>query len=78
MFGDPKKVTNIKILRIYDRWGALMFEASNFPPNEPDYGWNGKSKGKLLNPAVFVYYLEAEFIIDGSSRLYKGDITISR
>ncbi len=77
VFGDPKKVTNIKILRIYDRWGALMFEASNFPPNEPDYGWNGKSKGKLLNPAVFVYYLEAEFI-DGSSRLYKGDITISR
>ena len=77
VFGDLSKVTKIKILRIYDRWGALMFEASNFPPNDPDFGWNGKSKGKLLNPAVFVYYLEAEFI-DGSSRLYKGDITIHK
>ncbi|MBL7831025.1 MAG: gliding motility-associated C-terminal domain-containing protein [Saprospiraceae bacterium] len=77
VYGDPKKITNIKLLRIFDRWGALLFEASNFPINDPAYGWDGRSKGKLLNPAVFVYYLEAE-LGDGSSRLYKGDITISR
>lgn len=75
--GDPTKITNIKLLRIFDRWGELMYEATDFPINDPAYGWNGKSKGKYLNPAVFVYYLEAEFI-DGSTQLYKGDITIFR
>ena len=77
VFGDLKKVVKIKELRIFDRWGENMFEAFNFPVNDPAFGWNGKSRGKYLNPAVFVYYLIAEFA-DGSERLYKGDINLVR
>lgn len=77
LFGDPKIVVNIKELRIFDRWGEQMYEAFNFPVNDPRYGWDGKLRGKNLKPAVFVYYFEAEFV-DGSRRLYKGGINLIR
>lgn len=77
VFGDPTKVVKINKLEIFDRWGEKMFEASDFPINDPAFGWNGKSRNKYLNPAVFVFYLEAEFI-DGSTQLFKGDINLMR
>lgn len=77
LYGDVTKITNIKELKIFDRWGELLFEEANFPINDPKYGWNGKSRDKYLNPGVFVYYFIAEYA-DGNSEIYKGDITISR
>ncbi len=68
-------VATIRQMRVYDRWGELLHEAQNFSPNDPTYGWDGKYKGKFLNPGVFVYYVEAEFI-DGLVIPYKGDVTL--
>ncbi|MEM7103842.1 MAG: gliding motility-associated C-terminal domain-containing protein, partial [Bacteroidota bacterium] len=70
-------VAQVRIFRIYDRWGEFVFEATNFDPNDPLYGWNGTFKGKPMNPAVFVYYAEVEFV-DGVVLPYKGDITLIR
>ena len=55
--------------------GELVFENADFQPNDPAFGWDGFYKGKKMNPAVFVYYAEVEFI-DGVVELYKGDVTI--
>lgn len=77
VYGDVNKIINIKELKIFDRWGELLYEESNFPISDPAYGWNGKSKGKYLNPGVFVYYFIAEYA-DGNSEIYKGDVTISK
>lgn len=77
IFGDPLKVVKIKRLQIFDRWGELLFEAYDFQVNDPEFGWNGIFHGNYLDPGVFVYYFEAEFI-DGSARLYKGDINLMR
>ena len=57
---------------VYDRWGEKVFETTNL-----DQGWNGKFRGKEMNKAVFVYYLEATFI-DGSKVTKKGDVTLIR
>jgi gliding motility-associated-like protein len=35
------------ILRIYDRWGEVIFETTNYNEENPkQYGWDGKVKGK--------------------------------
>ncbi|MEM7106225.1 MAG: gliding motility-associated C-terminal domain-containing protein [Bacteroidota bacterium] len=68
-------VTQIEVLKIYDRWGELLFEASNFQPNDPFFSWNGTLKGKRLNPSVFVYFAEISFF-DGVTIPYKGDVTL--
>ncbi|MEM7103047.1 MAG: gliding motility-associated C-terminal domain-containing protein, partial [Bacteroidota bacterium] len=68
-------VSQVRMFRIFDRWGEMVFEAQNFQPNNPVFGWNGMLKGKPLNPAVFVYFAEVEFV-DGVSIMYKGDVTL--
>ncbi len=67
----------IKMLRIYSRWGSLVYEGVNIPLNIPSQGWDGTFKGETLDPGVFAYYVEVEFI-DGEIVLYEGDVTIIR
>ena len=71
-------VTRIHFLRLYDRWGELIFEEADLPPS-PDGtpGWDGFFNGEKLNPAVFMYLLEVEFV-DGRVLLYRGDVTLVR
>ncbi|MBW8049725.1 MAG: PKD domain-containing protein [Cytophagales bacterium] len=65
---------NIKTfyLVFYNRWGEKIFET-----REINKGWEGKYKGKKSDMAVFVYYLEVEFL-DGEKKTEKGDVTLIR
>jgi len=76
-FSTCKGVKLIKSFRIFNRWGGTVHESFDFPPNDPDYGWNGKLNNQDLNPSVFVYSLEVEFE-DGSINVYKGDFMLIR
>lgn len=71
------EVTQIKSMRIYDRWGELLFENKNFAPNDPQFGWNGNTRGDKVNPGVFIYVVEVEYF-DGSSEIISGDVTVFR
>ena len=66
---------NIQILRIYNRWGALVFEAKDIPLNDPNLGWNGIFKGKEMDSGVFAFYALVEFV-DAEVVLYEGDLTL--
>ncbi len=75
IFANAEKVIQVNTFRIFDRWGEVVFEANGFQPNDPDNGWDGFLNGEKLNPAVFVYFAEIEFI-DGVTLMYKGDVTL--
>ena len=70
-------VARVKSFYIYDRWGEVVHERHNFLPGDPGNGWDGYFRGKALNPAVFVYHAEL-ILLNGSSRLFKGSITLIR
>ncbi|MBT8221052.1 MAG: gliding motility-associated C-terminal domain-containing protein [Bacteroidia bacterium] len=71
-------VRQVKYLRIFDRWGSMVYEQENYLPGDVfNDGWNGKLKGKNLNAGVFVYLAEIEFI-DNSSLLFRGDLALVR
>jgi len=70
-------VKTVLSLKIFSRWGGLVFSQTNFPPNDPLYGWDGTYDNETLNNAVFVYHAEVE-LIDGSKKTYIGDITLAR
>ena len=59
-------------LKIYDRWGELVFET-----DKQNIGWNGEYKGNIVDPGVFVYHLEIT-CIDGQEYLKKGNVTVIR
>lgn len=77
IFADGKQIQQINKFQVFDRWGEMVFTDSNFQPNDPAHGWNGRLRGQLMTPAVFVYYAEIK-LIDGRVLLYKGDVTLVR
>ncbi|MDX2133148.1 MAG: gliding motility-associated C-terminal domain-containing protein [Saprospiraceae bacterium] len=76
VYGGPD-VRQVKAFRVYNRWGALVFEALSFAPNDESMGWDGRENGVPAGPGVFVYYAEIEFI-DGETEVFKGDVSIVR
>jgi len=65
----------IKSLRIFNRWGEVVFEKSSFNANDASAGWDGTFKGGKLNPDVYVYTIE--IICNNNSLLvYKGNIAL--
>ena len=75
VFVSDERVRSIKRLQVFDRWGNQVFDNKDFPPNEQVLGWDGTFNGKELDPAVFIYAAEVEFI-DGTVRLFSGDVTL--
>jgi gliding motility-associated-like protein len=67
----------IRELRIYNRWGGLIFEGFDLPLGSEPHGWDGTFKGRLLDPEVFAFYAVIGFI-DGEEILYTGDIQLVR
>jgi len=74
IFSDAS-VRRILHLSIYTRWGELVYQAHDIQTNDEQRGWDGTFRGNLLNPAVFVWHAEVEFI-DGERRFLSGDVTI--
>lgn len=72
---DPSLL--VTSMRIYDRWGNALFETFDVPANDAFFGWSGKYRGKILDPAVYVYVVVLKFA-DGQERLYRGEITLMR
>lgn len=72
-----KCAEKVLLLRVFDRWGNLVFEKSNTPPNDPLYGWDGKVNGKDAPSDVYVY--QAKILLpDGREIERKGDLTLLR
>ncbi len=67
----------INYFRIIDRWGNQVFGAENKDPHSEEISWDGKYKGKELNPTVYVYVLEL-VLITGRIEIHSGDITLLR
>jgi len=60
------------VFRVYDRWGELVWETTTLTE-----GWDGTFRGKLLDPDVYDYYLQAT-CVGGLENLIKGNVTLIR
>ena len=77
MIYSGKDVVNIKSFLVFSRWGESVFEYYDFVPNNPAFSWDGKHKGEPMNPAVFAWFAEVEFV-DGQTVLFEGDVSLIR
>ncbi len=55
-----KGVTRISV-KIYNRWGAKIYENPNQQPNIQGQGWDGRAFGKEAMPGSYVYVMEIEY-----------------
>lgn len=71
-------VSRINYFKIFDRWGNLMYNDLNLSPSSGGVGeWDGTHHGLIVNPGVYVYSIEVDFI-DGRRINYRGSITLLR
>lgn len=68
-----------RIIRLFiaDRWGELMFDKSDFLPDDPEEGWDGMFRGSVAPVATYMFYAEMERI-DGTSYIKSGSVTLVR
>ncbi|MHA4809809.1 PKD domain-containing protein [Flavitalea flava] len=72
-----KGLNSIQSIRIYDRWGQIVFEKRDFPPNTPSYGWDGMYKGEKAPMDVYLYVIG--IICDNSEVIpYHGNVALVR
>ncbi|SJZ58242.1 PKD domain-containing protein, partial [Sediminibacterium ginsengisoli] len=70
-----KGIKMIRSFRIFNRWGQVVFEKSNFLPGDAASAWDGKIMGRPANADVFVYVCEV-ICEKGLPSIFKGNVTI--
>lgn len=68
-------VSRIKSFLVFNRWGEAVFEFYDYLPDELAAQWDGRYRGQKLNPGVYTWFADIEFI-DGTSRIYEGDVSL--
>ena len=75
LYPRGKGISRIKSLRIFNRWGQVVFERRDFAANDASYGWDGTFNGKQPFGDVYIYQLEY-FCDSGELLQLNGNITI--
>jgi gliding motility-associated-like protein len=67
----------VKSMRVFNRWGEVVFEKKEFPANDPSAGWNGTFKGKPASPDAYIYTME--ILCENNAIIpVKGSVTLLR
>ena len=65
----------IKYMRIFNRWGNLVYEVENATLGSAAQGWDGMYQGKSLSMGVYVYVIEIEYG-NGTTEVFSGDVSL--
>ncbi|WP_336514704.1 PKD domain-containing protein [Pollutibacter soli] len=68
-------IKEIRYLRIYNRFGQIIFEQKSFTINDPKGSWDGMFKGKRVDPGTYIYM--AEMSCNDKSFVRKGTVTLT-
>ena len=67
------QIAQLSYLRVYDRWGVLMFDTS-----DPTQGWDGNYNGKPAPSDVYVWVADGFCTSSGKELKKKGNVTLMR
>ncbi len=73
VYASLERVKSIARFAVFNRWGGLVFEKRDFPPNDEAFGWKGEGQGQ----DVFVYLVEIE-LLNGQKVVVSGGTTLMR
>ena len=70
-------VKQIKNMKVFDRWGEVIFWKENIAPSVASNGWDGTFNGLPADVGIYAYNVEVE-LNDGTSYTTQGSITLMR
>ena len=75
LFAREGLIDQVEEFMVFDRWGNLLFETQNLQANDPDFGWDGRFNGQVVNDDQLVYSAKIRFI-DQTTEIVSGTFTI--
>ncbi|WP_421796249.1 gliding motility-associated C-terminal domain-containing protein [Haliscomenobacter sp.] len=71
------EIEALEYLRIFDRWGNLVFEGINIPVDDPTKGWDGTSRGQPSPIGLYVFSSVVR-LKNGSTYSKAGEVNLVR
>lgn len=71
------EVSKVRMFSVFNRWGNLIFDRKNLPPNSTEGYWDGRQGSEYVAPGVFVWQAQVEYI-NGASETLSGTVTVMR
>ena len=72
-----KGLFKVRSMKIFNRWGEIVFAKAEFTANDASAGWNGTFNNKQLSSDVYVYTIEV--VCDNNTIIpLKGNVTLLR
>jgi len=77
LFGGSQ-VRSINTLKVFNRWGTLLYERNNVPIADSFDGWDGTSRnGQKAPSGIYLFFAEVSFS-DGTTEIITGDVALVR
>ncbi|GAB3515486.1 PKD domain-containing protein [Emticicia fontis] len=77
IFGNDPMVKLVVSLRVFDRWGEVVYDGVDLKPNTHNEGWDGTFKEKEMPVGTYPYQTKVRFA-DDSTRTFTGVIKLIR
>ncbi len=64
-------------LRIFDRWGSLVYEREQLPADDTSDGWDGRIRGQPAHEGVYIFFADIRYT-DGTEERVSGEVVLIR
>ncbi len=77
IYANPLQVERVLSFKLLSRWGELMWEDYDFPPNDGRRGWDGFLNGRLAGIATYIWTAEVR-LTTGELQRETGTVVLMR
>jgi gliding motility-associated-like protein len=70
-------VVEIEYFQVFDRWGTLIYDVTNYNATDSTIGWDGTYKNIPANRDVYTYAVKVR-LRNGQTQKYLGDVMLLR
>ncbi len=68
-------LARVKSIRMFNRWGEVVFEKKDFPVSDASSGWDGRYRNTAPQTGVYIYQAEV-FCENGDVLRFEGNVAI--
>jgi gliding motility-associated-like protein len=77
IYANPLQVERVLSFQVLSRWGELMWEDYDFPPNDGRRGWDGMLNGQVGSISAYIWTAEVQ-LTTGELQRESGTVILMR
>ena len=77
IYANPLQVERVLSFQVLSRWGELLWEDYDFPPNDGRRGWDGLLNGQVASVSAYLWTAEV-LLTTGERQRESGTVVLMR